>query len=96
MEVRGGPLGWFLCWAVVFADIGTSIYYVPGFLHGQFGARSVLFVLMTLIAFMLLAVKYGEVAWRTRRAAASSMFPRERCIRSPVCSAAASSSSTTT
>jgi amino acid transporter len=64
MKVRGGPLGWFLCWAVVFADIGTSIYYVPGMLHGQFGTRSILFVLMTLVVFMLLAVKYAEVAWR--------------------------------
>lgn len=64
MKVRGGPLGWFLCWAVVFADIGTSIYYVPGMLHGQFGTRSVLFVLMTLVVFMLLAVKYAEIAWR--------------------------------
>jgi hypothetical protein len=26
-------LGWFLCWAVVFADIGTSVYYVPGILY---------------------------------------------------------------
>jgi amino acid transporter len=64
IKVRGGPLGWFLCWAVVFADIGTSIYYVPGILHGQFGTRSSLFVLMTLVVFMLLAVKYAEVAWR--------------------------------
>jgi amino acid transporter len=64
LRVRGGPLGWFLCWAVVFADIGTSIYYVPGILHGQFGPRSALFVGMTLIVFMLLAVKYAEVAWR--------------------------------
>jgi amino acid transporter len=64
VKVRGGPLGWFLCWAVVFADIGTSIYYVPGILHGQFGTRSTLFVGMTLVVFMLLAVKYAEVAWR--------------------------------
>ncbi|MBO0701553.1 MAG: APC family permease [Candidatus Dormibacteraeota bacterium] len=64
IKVRGGPLGWFLCWAVVFADIGTSVYYTPGILHGQFGARSSLFVLMTLVVFMLLAVKYAEVAWR--------------------------------
>jgi amino acid transporter len=62
--VRGGPLGWFLCWAVVFADIGTSIYYVPGILHGQFGTRSALFVAMTLVVFLLLSVKYAEVAWR--------------------------------
>jgi amino acid transporter len=64
VKVRGGPLGWFLCWAVVFADIGTSIYYVPGILHGQFGTRSALFVGMTLVVFLLLAVKYAEVAWR--------------------------------
>jgi amino acid transporter len=64
IKVRGGPLGWFLCWAVVFADIGTSIYYVPGILHGQFGTRSTLFVLMTLVVFVLLAIKYAEVAWR--------------------------------
>jgi len=64
VKVRGGSLGWFLCWAVVFADIGTSIYYVPGILYGQFGARSALFVCMTLVAFVLLTVKYAEVAWR--------------------------------
>ena len=64
IKVRGGPLGWFLCWAVVFADIGTSIYYVPGILHGQFGPRSAIFVLMTLVVFLLLAIKYAEVAWR--------------------------------
>jgi amino acid transporter len=64
VRVRGGSLGWFLCWAVVFADIGTSIYYVPGILYGQFGSRSALFVGMTLIAFVLLTVKYAEVAWR--------------------------------
>src|SRR3989440_4075215 len=64
IKVRGGPLGWFLCWAVVFADIGTSIYYVPGILHGQFGSRSTLFVGMTLVVFLVLSVKYAEVAWR--------------------------------
>jgi amino acid transporter len=64
VKVRGGSLGWFLCWAVVFADIGTSIYYVPGILYGQFGARSALFVCMTLVVFVLLTVKYTEVAWR--------------------------------
>ena len=29
-----GPL---LCWAVVFADIGTSVYYVPGILYNTEG-----------------------------------------------------------
>ena len=64
IKVRGGNLGAFLCWAVVFADIGTSIYYVPGILYGPFGSRSALFVLMTLFVFVLLCVKYAEVTWR--------------------------------
>src|SRR5258708_2014895 len=64
IKVRGGNLGAFLCWAVVFADIGTSIYYVPGILYGQFASRSALFVLMTLFVFILLCVKYAEVTWR--------------------------------
>jgi amino acid transporter len=64
IKVRGGNLGAFLCWAVVFADIGTSIYYVPGILYGQFSSRSALFVLMTLFVFILLCVKYAEVTWR--------------------------------
>jgi amino acid transporter len=49
---------------VVFADIGTSVYYVPGILYGHFGSRSALFVLMTLFVFILLCVKYAEVTWR--------------------------------
>ena len=44
VKVRGGHLGPVLCWAVVFADIGTSVYYVPGILRGQFGPGSALFV----------------------------------------------------
>jgi len=64
IKVHGGSLGAFLCWAVVFADIGTSIYYVPGILYGHFGSRSALFVLMTLFVFVLLCVKYAEVTWR--------------------------------
>ena len=59
-------LGWFLCWAVVFADIGTSIYYVPGILYAQAGIGRLagLFVLLTLLAFLLLTLKYAEVSVR--------------------------------
>lgn len=64
IKFRGGHLGAFLCWAVVFADIGTSIYYVPGILYGHFTTRSAIFVLMTLFVFILLCVKYAEVTWR--------------------------------
>ena len=64
VKLRGGNLGPLLCWAVVFADIGTSVYYVPGILHGQFQGRSAIFVAITLFVFLLLTIKYAEVAWR--------------------------------
>lgn len=57
-------LGWFLCWAVVFADIGTSLYYVPGILYGQVGNLAGLFVTLTSIAFILLVLKYIEITDR--------------------------------
>ena len=60
----GLRLGPFLCWAVVFADIGTSVYYTPGILYGQVGVHAALFVTMTLVVFVLLCVKYSEVAIR--------------------------------
>src|SRR5437899_2486652 len=44
-------LGPFLCWAVVFADIGTSIYYVPGILYGIVGKLPTIFVFMTMVVF---------------------------------------------
>ena len=54
----------FLCWAVVFADIGTSVYYVPGILWRQVQWQSGLFVLLTLVAFTLLVFTYAEVSVR--------------------------------
>jgi amino acid transporter len=63
-----GRLGFFLAWAVVFADIGTSIYYVPGILFVESGRRvpspAAAFVLATGLAFILLAFKYVEVSAR--------------------------------
>jgi amino acid transporter len=63
-----GQLGPLLAWAVVFADIGTSIYYVPGLLFGELGGRSpspaAAFVLVTGLAVILLALKYVDVAAR--------------------------------
>lgn len=63
-EHVGRRLGALLCWAVVFADIGTSVYYTPGILFGQFGHLAGFFVTLTLIAFVLLALKYAEVSVR--------------------------------
>jgi len=57
-------LGPFLCWAVVFADIGTSVYYTPGILFGQVGVHAALFVAMTTVVFLLLTLKYAEVCVR--------------------------------
>ena len=61
-----GRLGPLLCWGVVFADIGTSVYYTPGILFQQpgIGTHAALFVALTLLVFVLLTVKYGEVAVR--------------------------------
>src|SRR6185436_9509173 len=55
-----------LVWAVVFADIGTSIYYVPGILYGQPEVRDLapFFVSVALLGFVLLATKYVEICWR--------------------------------
>src|ERR1700686_273746 len=61
---RRQRIGPFLVWAVVFADIGTSVYYTPGILYGRFGTRAAIFVAMTLLVFVLLAIKYAEVAIR--------------------------------
>lgn len=53
-----------LVWAVVFCDIGTSVYYVPGILHGQVGNTAPVFVMAAMLGFFLLAAKYVEICWR--------------------------------
>ncbi len=61
---KGAQLGSILCWAVVFADIGTSVYYVPGILYGNVGRLSGFFIFLTMFVFVLLALKYAEVTHR--------------------------------
>src|SRR6266699_4492651 len=60
----GNLLGPLLCWAVVFADIGTSVYYVPGILYGSVGPLAGFFVFLTMTVFVLLTLKYAEVTYR--------------------------------
>src|SRR6266480_5250641 len=62
----GSLLGPILCWGVVFADIGTSIYYVPGILYGTEGITTLagFFVFLTMTVFVLLTLKYAEVSHR--------------------------------
>src|ERR687891_1777686 len=57
-------LTWLLAWAVVFCDIGTSVYYVPGILYGHVKDATPFFVLLTSGGFILLALKYIEISWR--------------------------------
>ena len=47
-------LNWFLAWAVVFCDIGTSVYYVPGILYGHVKDSTPFFVLLTTGGFIFL------------------------------------------
>jgi amino acid transporter len=61
---NAGQLGPLLCWAVVFADIGTSIYYVPGILYQTVNALAGFFVFLTMLVFILLTFKYVEVTYR--------------------------------
>ena len=53
-------IGWLLAWAVVFCDIGTSVYYVPGILYHHVGNLAPYFVLLATVGFLLLAQKYGR------------------------------------
>ncbi|HEX9880202.1 MAG TPA: universal stress protein [Candidatus Binatia bacterium] len=57
-------LNWLMAWAVVFCDIGTSVYYVPGILYGHVKDATPFFVLLTTGGFVLLALKYVEISWR--------------------------------
>jgi amino acid transporter len=57
-------LSWTLAWAVVFCDIGTSVYYVPGILYGNVGDNTPFFILLTTLGFIPLALKYIEITWR--------------------------------
>lgn len=58
---RLGPL---LAWAVVFADLGTSVFYVPGILYAQVGALAPAFVLVVAVAFVFVAFEHLEVTHR--------------------------------
>ena len=67
-----GHLGPLLAWAVVFADLGTSVFYVPGILYAQVGSIAPAFVLIATIAFVFVAFEHLEIAHRYPWAAAGS------------------------
>jgi len=59
-----GHLGPLLAWAVVFADLGTSVFYVPGILYAQVGGLAPAFVLIATVAFVFVAIEHLEIAHR--------------------------------
>ncbi|MEA2696466.1 MAG: hypothetical protein QOI66_737 [Myxococcales bacterium] len=59
-----GHLGPLLAWAVVFADLGTSVFYVPGILYAQIGPLAPVYVAIASIAFVFVALEHLEIAHR--------------------------------
>ncbi|HEY2903206.1 MAG TPA: universal stress protein [Polyangia bacterium] len=59
-----GHLGPLLAWAVVFADLGSSVFYVPGILYAQVGPLAPVYVLIATIAFVFVALEHLEIAHR--------------------------------
>src|SRR5437870_1037188 len=65
-------LGPWLVFCIVYADIGTSVFYVPGILYGNphaspptgIGELATLAQLLTLGVFVLIARKYSEISAR--------------------------------
>lgn len=64
MSRNAGRLGWVLVWAVVFCNVGTSVYYVPGLLHRTAGVHAGFFVLAVMVAFVVLGGKEVEATRR--------------------------------
>jgi amino acid transporter/nucleotide-binding universal stress UspA family protein len=59
-----GHLGPLLAWAVVFADLGTSVFYAPAILYAQFGELAPVFVAVVAVAFVFVAFGHLEIAHR--------------------------------
>jgi len=61
---KSQQLGWILVFAVVYADIGTSIFYVPGILYQTIGNLAALAQFITTGIFISIALKYVEICER--------------------------------
>ncbi len=57
-------LTWILVFAVVYADIGTSVFYTPGILYGSIGNLGTLAQIITTGVFISIALKYVEICDR--------------------------------
>jgi amino acid transporter len=63
-SVKVKQLGWALVFAVVYADIGTSMFYTPGILYGSIGNLATLAQFITTGVFISIALKYVEICQR--------------------------------
>ncbi len=63
-SARSHKLGWALVFAVVYADIGTSIFYVPAILYLSIGNLATLAQIITTGVFISIARKYVEICER--------------------------------
>lgn len=57
-------LGWILVFAIVYADIGTSVFYTPGILFMSIGKLATLAQIITTLVFFNIARKYVEICDR--------------------------------
>jgi amino acid transporter len=57
-------LGWILVFAIVYADIGTSVFYVPSILYDSIGYLATLAQLLCTGVFISIALKYVEICGR--------------------------------
>ena len=63
-SVKVHQLGWILVFAIVYADIGTSVFYTPGILYGSIGNLATLAQFITTGVFVSIALKYVEICER--------------------------------
>lgn len=63
-SIKVHQLGWVLVFAIVYADIGTSVFYVPGILYGSIGNLATLAQFITTGVFVSIALKYVEICER--------------------------------
>lgn len=63
-SIKVHQLGWVLVFAIVYADIGTSVFYTPGILYGSIGNLATLAQFITTGVFVSIALKYVEICER--------------------------------
>ncbi|HVZ79747.1 MAG TPA: APC family permease [bacterium] len=63
-SIKVHQLGWVLVFAIVYADIGTSVFYVPSILYDSIGYLATLAQFICTGVFITIALKYVEICDR--------------------------------